>query len=74
MNNEPLYNKQLYVQNLQRPADNWKRYALFQLLGTLIWFCDFIIACFLDLSITFLSKNKYSEFSVIIQSEIVSDT
>lgn len=36
----------------------------FQLLGTLIWFCDFIIAYFLYLSITFFRKIKYSEFSV----------
>ena len=46
----------------------------FQLLGTLIWFCDFIIAHMFNLSITFFIKNKYSEFSVTIQSEIVSDT
>ena len=64
MNNEPLYNQQLSYKTFSVQLINENHMYFFQLLGTLIWFCDFIIAYFLYLSITFFRKIKYSEFSV----------
>ena len=64
MNNEPLYNQQLSYKTFSVQLINENHMYFFQLLGALIWFCDFIISYISYLSITFFIKIKYSEFSV----------